>query len=83
MGKKVKEKGYESLKLQKKGRKSKHLVKSKTQEDLLELENERLRRENERLQLELEVLKKSIVYKNEPTLKGKTRRILFNSGLFF
>ena len=56
--KKVKEKGYESLKLQKKGRKSKHLVKSKTQEDLLELENERLRRENERLQLELEVLKK-------------------------
>ena len=81
--KKVKEKGYESLKLQKKGRKSKHSVKSKTQEDLLELEDERLRRENERLQLELEVLKKSIVYKNEPTLKGKTRRILFNSGLFF
>ena len=55
---KVNEKGYESLKLQKKGRKSKHLVEPKTPEDLLELENERLRRENERLQLELEVLKK-------------------------
>ena len=56
--KKVKEKGYESLKLQKKGLKSKYLVEPKTQEDLLELENERLIRENERLQLELEVFKK-------------------------
>lgn len=54
----VNEKGYESLKLQKKGRKPKHLDEPKTPEDLLELENERLRRENERLQLELEVLKK-------------------------
>ena len=81
--KKVKENGYESLKLQKKCLKSKYLVESKTSEELLELENERLKRENERLQLELEVLKKSIVYKNEPTLKGKTRRILFSSGLFF
>ena len=80
--KKVKENGYEALKFQKKGPKPKHLVEPKTSEELLELENERLRRENERLQLELEVLKKSIVYKNEPTLKGKTRRILFNSGLF-
>lgn len=56
--KKVKENGYEYLKLQKKGRISKHLVEPKTPEDLLELENERLRKENERLQLELEVLKK-------------------------
>lgn len=56
--KKVKENGYESLKLQKKGPKSRYLVEPKTSEELLELENERLRRENERLQLELEVLKK-------------------------
>lgn len=56
--KKVKEKGYESLKLQKKGPKLKHLDEPKTSEELLEIENERLRRENERLQLELEVLKK-------------------------
>ena len=56
--KKVKENGYESLKLQKKGPKPRCLVESKTSEELLELENERLKRENERLQLELEVLKK-------------------------
>ena len=58
MGKKIKENGYESLKLQKKGLKSKYLVEPKTSEELLELENERLKRENERLQLELEVFKK-------------------------
>lgn len=68
--KKVKENGYESLKLQKKGPKPKHLDEPKKSEDLLKLENERLRKENERLQLELEILKKSIVYKNEQTLKG-------------
>ena len=56
--KKVKENGYESLKLQKKGPKIKHLDEQKTSEELLEIENERLRKENERLQLELEVLKK-------------------------
>lgn len=56
--KKVKENGYESLKLQKKGPKPKYLVEPKTSEELLELENERLRRENELLQLEVEVLKK-------------------------
>ena len=56
--KKVKENGYESLKLQKKGPKIKHLDEQKTFEELLEIENERLRKENERLQLELEVLKK-------------------------
>lgn len=55
---KVREGGYESIKLQKKGPKPKHLIEPKTSEELLELENERLRRENERLQLELEVLKK-------------------------
>lgn len=55
---KVKKNGYESLKLQQKGPKPKYLVEPKTLEELLELENERLRRENERLQLELEVLKK-------------------------
>jgi len=56
--KKVEENGYESLKLQKKGPKPKYLVEPKTSEELLELENERLRKENGRLQLELEVLKK-------------------------
>ena len=56
--KKVNENGYESLKLQKKGPKPKYLVEPKTSEELLELENERLRRENELLQLEVEVLKK-------------------------
>jgi len=55
---KVKNNGYESLKLQQKGPKPKYLVIPKTPEEVLELENERLRRENERLQLELEVLKK-------------------------
>ena len=56
--KKVKENGYESLEPQKKGPKPKNLIEPKTPEEVLELENERLRRENERLQLELEVLKK-------------------------
>ena len=56
--KKVKENGYESLKLQKKGPKSKYLVEPKTNEELLQLEIERLRREKERLELEVEVLKK-------------------------
>ena len=56
--KKVKGNGYESLKLQKKGPKPKYLVEPKTSEELLELENERLKRENELLQLELEVFKK-------------------------
>ena len=55
---KVKTNGYEGLILKKKGPKSKYLVEPKTPEEILELENERLRRENERLQLELEVLKK-------------------------
>ena len=55
---KVKKNGYESLKLHKKGPKLKNLVEPKTSEELLELENERLRKENERLQLEVEVLKK-------------------------
>lgn len=55
---KVKKNGYESLKLHKKGLKPKNLVEPKTSEELLELENERLRKENERLQLEVEVLKK-------------------------
>lgn len=55
---KVKINGYEGLILKKKGPKSKYQVEPKTPEELLELENERLRRENERLQLELEVLKK-------------------------
>ena len=55
---KVKTNGYEGLILKKKGPKSKYQVEPKTPEELLELENERLRRENERLQLELEVLKK-------------------------
>ena len=55
---KVKKNGYESLKLYKKGLKPKNLVEPKTSEELLELENERLRKENERLQLEVEVLKK-------------------------
>ena len=56
--KKVKENGYGALEPQKKGPKLKKLIQPKTPEELLELENERLRRENERLQLELEVLKK-------------------------
>ena len=56
--KKVKENGYESLKLQKKGPKSKYLVEPQTNEELLQLEIERLRREKERLELEVEVLKK-------------------------
>ena len=55
---KLKKNGYESLKLHKKGLKPKNLVEPKTSEELLELENERLRKENERLQLEVEVLKK-------------------------
>ena len=55
---KVKQNGYESLEPQKKGPKSKNLIEPKNPEEVLELENERLRRENERLQLELEVLKK-------------------------
>ena len=55
---KVKTNGCEGLILKKKGPKSKYLVEPKTPEEILELENERLRRENERLQLELEVLKK-------------------------
>lgn len=55
---KVKQNGYESLEPQKKGPKPKNLIEPKTPEEVLELENERLRRENERLQLELEVLKK-------------------------
>lgn len=56
--KKVKENGYGALEPQKKGPKPKYVIQPKTPEDILELENERLRRENERLQLELEVLKK-------------------------
>ena len=56
--KKVKENGYESLKLQKKGPKPKYLVEPQTNEELLQLEIERLRREKERLELEVEVLKK-------------------------
>ena len=56
--KKVKENGYGALEPQKKGPKPKNLIQPKTPEEVLELENERLRRENERLQLELEVLKK-------------------------
>ena len=56
--KKVKEKGYGALEPQKKGPKPKNVIQPKTPEEVLELENERLRRENERLQLELEVLKK-------------------------
>ena len=56
--KKVKESGYESLKLKKKGPKSKYLVDPQTNEELLQLEIERLRREKERLELEVEVLKK-------------------------
>ena len=56
--KKVKENGHESLKLQKKGPKSKYLVEPQTNEELLQLEIERLRREKERLELEVEVLKK-------------------------
>lgn len=71
MGKKVKENGYESLKLQKKCLKSKYLVESKTSEELLELENERLKRENERLQLELEVLKKASFTKTSQHSKVK------------
>ena len=55
---KVKTNGCDGLILKKKGPKSKYQVEPKTPEELLELENERLRRENERLQLELEVLKK-------------------------
>ena len=54
----VKNNGYKSLEPQKKGPKPKNLIEPKTPEEVLELENERLRRENERLQLELEVLKK-------------------------
>lgn len=56
--KKVKENGYGALEPQKKGPKPKNLIQPKTPEEVLELENERLRRENERLQLELEILKK-------------------------
>ena len=56
--KKVKENGYGALEPQKKGPKQKNVIQPKTPEDILELENERLRRENERLQIELEVLKK-------------------------
>ena len=56
--KKVKENGYGALEPQKKGPKPKNIIQPKTPEDILELENERLRRENERLQIELEVLKK-------------------------
>ena len=56
--KKVEENGYGALEPQKKGPKSKNVIQPKTPEDILELENERLRIENERLQLELEVLKK-------------------------
>lgn len=56
--KKVKESGYDSLKLQKKGRKPKCIVEPQTNEELLQLEIERLRREKERLELEVEVLKK-------------------------
>ena len=47
---KVKTNGYEGLILKKKGPKSKYQVEPKTPEELLELENERLRRENDRLQ---------------------------------
>lgn len=56
--KKVKENGYGSLELKKKGPKPKYLVKPQTNEELLQLEIERLRREKERLELEVEVLKK-------------------------
>ena len=56
--KKVKENGYGSLELKKKGPKPKNLVKPQTNEELLQLEIERLRREKERLELEVEVLKK-------------------------
>ena len=55
---KVKENGYGSLELKKKGPKPKYLVKPQTNEELLQLEIERLRREKERLELEVEVLKK-------------------------
>ena len=56
--KKVKENGYDSLKLQKKGLKPKCIVEPQTNEELLQQEIERLRREKERLELEVEVLKK-------------------------
>ena len=56
--KKVKENGYGSLELKKKGPKPKYLVKPQTNEELLQQEIERLRREKERLELEVEVLKK-------------------------
>lgn len=56
--KKVKDKGYESLKIQKKGPKPKYLVNSQTNEELLQLEIARLRMEKKRLELEVEVLKK-------------------------
>ena len=56
--KKVKGNGYGALEPQKKGPKPKNVIQPKTPKDILELENERLRRENERLQIELEVLKK-------------------------
>ena len=55
---KVKENGYESLEPKKKGPKPKYLVESQTNEELLQLEIERLKREKERLELEVEVLKK-------------------------
>lgn len=55
---KVKENGYESLVPKKKGPKSKYFVELQTNEELLQLEIERLRREKERLELEVEVLKK-------------------------
>ena len=55
---KVKENGYESLVPKKKGPKQKNLVEPQTNEELLQLEIERLRREKERLELEVEVLKK-------------------------
>lgn len=56
--KKVKENGYDSLKLQKKGLKPKCIVEPQTNEELLQQEIEQLRREKERLELEVEVLKK-------------------------
>lgn len=68
---KVKQNGYESLKPQKKGPKSNKLIEPKTPEEILELENERLKRENERLQLELEVLKKASFTKTSQYSKVK------------
>lgn len=60
---KVSKLGYESLKLENRGKKPKNIVEIKSPEEKLELEIEKLRIENERLKLENEVLKKKHRFK--------------------